>query len=135
MPNSTQRPSAATRPTILIVEDHAATRNAVKVLFGSVFPDGRLLEADSAEAALALCELAAPDVVIMDISLPGMNGIEATRHIRARFPQTLVVMHSSNDMQIFREESAAVGASAFISKGRTSSELVPVISQLLQAAV
>lgn len=121
----------AKRPTILIVEDHAATRNAMVALLDGALPWCRLVAVDTAEAALALCAQALPTVVIMDISLPGMNGIEATQQIRALFPHAQVVMHSSNDMQVFRDESAAAGACAFVSKGRGSCDLVSAVSRLL----
>lgn len=125
--------SPATSSTILIVEDHPATRDAVVALLDGLFPDYQLVVAESAEAALSLCAITPPPIVIMDISLPGMNGIEATQLICARYPSTRVVMHSSNDTQLFRIESAAAGASAFVSKGRGSSELVGVVAKLLNA--
>ncbi|MET0377759.1 MAG: response regulator transcription factor [Spongiibacteraceae bacterium] len=130
-----QTPPLRAPATILIVDDHPAIRDAVMALLDGVFPECQLLVAESAEVALALCATATPDVVIMDISLPGMNGIEATQHIRIQFPTTRVVMHSNSDMQVFRDESAAAGAAAFVCKGRTSCELVTVISQLLRATV
>ena len=77
---------------------------------------------------------AAPQVVIMDIALPGMSGIEATRRIKAAFPDTQVVMHSSYDMRVYREGAAAAGASAFVRKSRVVTELVPVVAGLLPAA-
>lgn len=120
--------------TILVVEDHPGTRSALVTLLGAAFPRCRLLESDSAESALLLCEAQTPKLVVMDIALPGMNGIQATRKIKQLRPETLVVMHSSSDMPIYREESVAVGASAFVGKGRTSRELVPVISSLLPDA-
>lgn len=115
---------------VLIVEDHAATRNAVSALLAWAFPACQLLIAPSAEGAFALCDVEAPDLVIMDIALPGMNGIEATRHIKARHPGTQVVMHSNSDMQVYQDESMLAGAGAFVSKRRTSLELVPVIIRL-----
>lgn len=117
--------------TILVVEDHPGTRRAVMTLLGTAFPACQLLEADSAESALPLFETQAPKLVVMDIALPGMNGIQATRKIKELRPETLVVMHSSSDMPVYREEALAVGASAFVGKGRTARELVPVISGLL----
>jgi two-component system OmpR family response regulator len=90
-----------------------------------------LLAAESAEQALSLCELQSPDLVIMDIAMPGMDGFEAVRRLKRLSPQVPVIMHSANDMSIYREESRAAGATAFVSKGRSSSELVPVILRLL----
>lgn len=122
---------AHSRPgKVLIVEDHAATRNAVSALLAWAFPDCLLLMAPSAEGAFALCDTETPDLVIMDIALPGMNGIEATKHIKTRHPGTQVVMHSNSDMQVYQDESMLAGAVAFVSKRRTSLELVPVITRL-----
>lgn len=116
---------------ILVVEDHAATRQAILALLGRAFPTYQLLAAESAEEALPLCALRPPCVVVMDISLPGMNGIEATHEIKQMLPHIHVVMHSNNDMQVYREESAAAGASAFVTKGHHSQELIRAIAGLL----
>jgi DNA-binding NarL/FixJ family response regulator len=135
MPPSSD-PSVARKIKLLIVEDHAATREALHALLGGAVGEHRLQiwVADSAEAAICLVETEAPDIVIMDISLPGMNGIEATRIIRRLAPATDVVMHSNNDTESYREMSASVGASAFVSKRHTARELVPAILEILKPA-
>lgn len=121
-------------PTIIVVEDHPATLAVLVELLETAFPGCALLAAGSAEHALHLCTTAAPQIVIMDIALPGMSGIEATRRIKASFPDTRVVMHSSYDVMVFRGDSVAAGASAFVPKSRAATELVPVVSSLLPAA-
>jgi len=122
----------AARPFIvLVVEDHAATRNAVTTLLVGAVPNVQVLAVDSAEQALPICETAPPAVVIMDISLPGMNGIEATQQIRQLSPATRVVVHSNSDAQVLRDGSMAAGACAFVSKGRASSELAGIVFELL----
>ena len=120
--------------TILVVEDHPATLAALLELLEAAFPRCVLVAARAAEQALRLCASAAPHIVIMDIALPGISGIEATRRIKAAFPATQVVMHSSYDMRVYRDDAAAAGASAFVRKGKTASELLPVVASLLPAA-
>jgi DNA-binding NarL/FixJ family response regulator len=116
---------------IMVVEDHPPTLSALLELLEAAFPQCALLAAEGAERALELCAAAAPDVVIMDIALSGMSGIDATLRIKALLPDTRVVMHSSYDMRVYREGAAAAGASAFVRKGKAGSELVPVVADLL----
>ena len=118
----------------MVVEDHPATLAALLELLAAAFPACALLAAEGADEALRLCAAAAPRVVIMDIALPGMSGIEATRRIKASFPDTQVVMHSSFDMRVYREGAAAAGASAFVRKSSVVGELLPAVARLLPAA-
>jgi DNA-binding NarL/FixJ family response regulator len=121
--------------TILIVEDHPTILKAVRALLSAEFPACRVLTAESGEQALDLCASDVPCVVVMDVGLPGIDGIEATRQIKARLADTAVVMHSGNDMAMFRDAAAAAGASAFVSKNKTFSDLVPAITGLLPAVL
>jgi DNA-binding NarL/FixJ family response regulator len=91
------------------------------------------LEAECGEDALTLCGTEQPDLVVLDITLPGMDGFEATRRIKAAWPRIVIVMHSSSDMPVYRDASLAAGAAAFVGKGRNSRTLVPIIAGLLPA--
>ena len=106
-------------------------RAAVHELLSVAFPACRILAAESAEQALDLCASDAPCIVVMDVVLPGIDGIEATRRIKARLPDTAVVIHSSHEMAMYRDAAAAAGASAFVTKVKTLSDLVPAIAGLL----
>ncbi len=122
---------AGTTFEILLVEDHPAVLDSLSALLRRAFPFWRISGVASAEEAIESCRAMPPELVVMDIGLPGMNGIDATRVIKGISRQIQVVMHSSNDADIFRAEAAAAGASAFVAKGRDSSRLVAEISSLM----
>jgi DNA-binding NarL/FixJ family response regulator len=117
--------------TLLVVDDHPGVRQTVMALVSTEFPHFRLLEAECAEDALTLCGAEQPDLIVLDITLPGMDGFEATRRIKAAWPAIVIVMHSSSDMPVYRDASLAAGAAAFVGKGRNSRTLVPIIAGLL----
>jgi DNA-binding NarL/FixJ family response regulator len=125
--------SAAPAITVLVVDDHAGVRQTVAALVSKEFPHLRLLEAACAEEALLVCGAEHPYLIILDITLPGMDGFEATRRIKESWPRTVIVMHSSSDMSVYRDASLAAGAAAFVGKGRNSRNLVPIIAGLLPA--
>lgn len=116
---------------ILIAEDHRPTVDLLLALLAAAFPACPIQTAFSAEEALERCQAAAPKVVIMDIGLPGMNGIDATRHIKATLPTVHVVVHSSLDPSLFADACTQAGASAFVSKGTPQVDLIPLVAKLL----
>jgi DNA-binding NarL/FixJ family response regulator len=117
---------------ILIVDDHPVMVGLLLDLLGGAFPQQPIRSAASAEEALQTCKLHLPDVAVLDISLRASSGIVAASQIKALSAWVGVVMHSNFDHAIYREQSIAAGADAFVSKTRTYAELVPAISRLLQ---
>ncbi len=116
---------------MLVVEDHETTRQAITALLALAFPGCHVRGAPSAEAGLQACEAAVPDVVILDIGLPCMNGIDAARELLRQHPGVRIVMYSSHDSDIYQDEARAAGAHGFVSKARTGAELVPAIARLM----
>jgi NarL family two-component system response regulator LiaR len=89
--------------TVLVVDDHAVVRQGVRTLL-DMHSDLQVVgEAESAEAALPLVEELVPDVVLLDLVLPGMNGVEATRQMKKISPRTQIVVLTSyaEDEHIF----------------------------------
>jgi DNA-binding NarL/FixJ family response regulator len=116
---------------ILIVDDHAPMIDLLQDLLASAFPGQTMRTAANAEEALVLCRADLPQVVIMDIRLGAVSGIDAARQIKAMSPAVGVVMHTSYDDAIYREECIAAGADAFVHKTKTYAELIPAIARLL----
>ena len=117
--------------TILIVEDHDAVRRSLRDWLGVEFPQCRVIEAASGEEAIALIQVESPRLVVMDISLPGMSGIEATRQIKAALPSAQVVMLTIHENDTYRADATMAGASAYVPKRVMQTELIPTLAALL----
>ncbi len=117
--------------TIVIVEDHEAVRRSLRDWLEVEYPQCRVIEASSGEEAIALVTVESPCLVVMDISLPGMSGIEATRQIKAIVPSTQVVMLTIYEGDSYRADATEAGASAYIPKRAMQTELIPTLAALL----
>ena len=117
--------SEATR--VLVVDDHAQFRRGLRALLSSV-PDMDLAgEAASGHEAIALAARLQPDVVLMDISMPGLNGLEATRRILRDSPHIAVLMLTmlEDDDSVF--EAMQAGARGYLLKGALRAEILRAI--------
>ena len=117
--------------TILIVEDHDAIRRALRDWLEVEFPQCRVIEAASGEEAIALIRTESPRLVVMDITLPEMNGIEAARQIKAALPSAKIVMLTIHEDDTHRADATAAGASAYVPKRAMQTKLIPTLAALL----
>jgi CheY-like chemotaxis protein len=114
-------------PCVLVVDDHAVVRQGLVTLISQ---DERIRvvgEADDGLAALDAVERHQPDVVLMDVNLPGISGVEATRRIRQRWPRIEVVGLSVQDDASTQESMRQAGAKAFVSKSGDAETMVSAI--------
>ena len=117
-------PAGGPRIKILIVDDHAILRQALRQLLDGK-PEVEVIgDAANGREAMAAMEKVTPDVVLMDMVMPGLNGLEATRQIRKRFPKTRVLILTGymEDEQILAALRA--GASGYIVKRSDTEELL-----------
>ena len=125
MSDLSSSPSSGIR--VLIVDDHPLVRDGLKVLLLTA-PDMTLAaEASSGEEALRLCAETAVDIVLMDLKMPGMGGVRATRAIRERYPQVKVVALTSFTEKALVEEAMQAGAISYILKSSSPAELAAAI--------
>lgn len=108
--------------TILIVEDNATFRQTLRGLLGERFPGIAIEEAENGGQALQKVETLLPDVIFMDIKMPGENGLELTRKIKTSYPDIIVIFLTSYDLPEYREAAHRIGANHFLSKGATTAE-------------
>lgn len=117
---------------VLLVDDHTIVRRGLAaVLMAS--PGVELVgEADNGEDAVRLCGQTTPDVVLMDLAMPGMNGVTATRIIRERYPQTQVLVLTSFTDENLVEGALAAGAVGYLVKNISVEGLLDAIQAASQ---
>lgn len=113
---------------VLIVDDHGVLRAAVRSLLQKA-PDLEVVgEASDGQQALSLTETLAPDLVLLDISLPGADGIAVMKSIKARFPRVLVLVLTAHEDSGLLIEAIRAGAAGYVVKRAVESELIGAIA-------
>jgi len=126
---------ATQRTRILLVDDHRMFAQAVRLLLQGEDDMEAVETAGSAEEALALAERICPDVVLMDIDLPGLDGIEATRLIRRRCPSSCVVVITALRDEELIGRAVEAGARGFLRKTRAAEELISTIRGVVRGGM
>ncbi len=106
----------------LIVEDSAIFRKLLKETLCSRFPSMEILEAADGGEAMQKIGSDAPDLIFMDIKLPGESGLDLTAKIKAKYPNVIVIVLTSYDTPEYREAALRAKANYFLSKGSSSKE-------------
>ena len=122
------------KQNILIVEDHELTRFGLKTTFEGVDFIENIYEADSAENAIQLFNDNQIDLIIMDLGLPNMNGIEATKQIRSSNKDVKIIILTSHNDEKEVLNSLKAGANAYCSKEINPKRLVEVVRSVADGA-
>jgi DNA-binding NarL/FixJ family response regulator len=118
------------RITVLLAEDHQIVREGFKSLLEHEDDLEVVGEAETGRRAVQLTRKLRPSVVVMDIAMPLLNGLEATRQIRKEFPATKVLILSAHSDDAYVEQVAALGAAGFLVKQTSSHELAAAIRKI-----
>jgi len=116
---------------VWVVDDQASFRRATAATLDAMDDFVMAGECETGESAIELIPDGAADIVLMDIHMPGMGGIEATRQIRAAQPDLMVVLMSTYDVEDISAAASDCGAAAYLHKERLSPEL---LSRIWRAA-
>ncbi|MRR06762.1 MAG: response regulator transcription factor [Deltaproteobacteria bacterium] len=120
---------------VMIVDDHQIVRDGLKAILHNEEGIGVIAEADNGRTALRLIKELKPEIVIMDIAMPDMNGIDATRRISAEHPDIKVLILSMHHDKRMVLEVFNAGAKGYLLKECASDELLRAIRTLLQGEI
>ena len=115
---------------VLLADDHAVVRAGYRVLLQNTTDIEVIAEADSGEKACRAFADLQPDVVVMDLSMPGMGGLQAMRRMVARDPHARILVFSMHDDTVFVEQALQAGAQGYITKSSAPEILVEAIREL-----
>jgi DNA-binding NarL/FixJ family response regulator len=121
-----------TRPARLIIaDDHALLRSGIRSMLAGETDFEVVSEAADGQEALELCRRLQPDPVLMDVRMPRMDGLAATRAIKEEFPKTSVVMVTMQEDPDYLFEAVIAGAAGYVLKGATPEQLTDAVRQVL----
>lgn len=113
--------------TVLLVDDHVLVRKGIKRLLDDVDDINVIAEAGTGEQAIRIVKELKPDVVLMDVSMPGIGGLEATRKINKSCPETKVIAVTIHDSDPFPVRLLEAGALGYLTKGCDIGNIVDAI--------
>ncbi|MGO8987602.1 MAG: response regulator transcription factor [bacterium] len=116
----------------MLVEDNSSFRRLVKNELKDQFPSMDIIEAGDGIEAFQNIDSHPPNLIFMDIQLPGENGLELTRKIKAKYPEIIVIILTTHDLPEYREAAAGAKADYFLSKGSISTgEVFKLVKSIL----
>ncbi len=116
---------------VALVDDHSLVRDGIKALLAVMAPLEVVGEAESGAQAIEMVGRCQPDLLLVDISLRDMNGLELTRVLRSQYPSLKVLMLSMYDNNEYVSESVRAGASGYVLKNSPSREIIAAIEAIV----
>jgi two-component system response regulator NreC len=117
---------------VLIADDHAIVRAGLRALIGAEAGMELVGEAAGGYEAIALVEKIRPEVLVLDISMPDLDGISVTRNIRPRFPDLRILVLTLHEDEALLKEAIKAGAAGYILKRAAETELISAIQAILR---
>src|SRR5215211_261851 len=117
---------------ILIADDHALVREGLRTVLSGEDGIEVIAEANDGQQALTLCRELRPDLVLMDVRMPLMDGLEATRKIKAEMPKTSVMMVTMRENPDYLFEAVKAGAAGYVLKDASGERLLSAVRRTLE---
>lgn len=117
---------------VMLVDDHELVRTGIRRLLDEAAGVTVVAEAASGEEAIALARKRRPDVVLMDVSMPGIGGLEATRQLCQLLPKLKIIVLTMHDDDPFPTRLLDAGASGYLTKGCTLEEIVTALIEVVE---
>jgi len=118
----------------LIADDHANVRRGLREILLDAFSDAHFLEASNGDEVLAQLIDSQPDVLLLDINMPGRSGFEVLKEVKQIYAELPVVMVSVQSESQYALRCLRAGACEYVNKNSASEELVPAITKIMQRA-
>ena len=116
---------------VLLVDDHPVIRQGIRRILTSALTDLDVAEAETGEQAIALCQPGGWDLVILDLSLPGLSGLEVIRDLLRVQPHARIIVVSVHPPHLFARRAISVGALAYLEKSAAPEEMVKAVTEVL----
>src|SRR5215217_740392 len=130
--NGSRAPTPVRVARLLIADDHALVREGLRTMLSGEDGIEVIAEAHDGEQALSLCRELAPDLVLMDVRMPVMDGLEATRKIKQEMPRTSVMMVTMHENPDYLFEAVKAGAAGYVLKDASGERLLSAVRRTLE---
>lgn len=117
---------------VLLVDDHPIIRQGFRRILTQAFSDLSVGEAETGEQAIALSQSSEWDLIILDLSLPGLSGLDVIRDVRRMQPRARIIVVSIHPTQQFARRALSVGAAAYLEKSVAPEEMVKAVAEVLE---
>src|SRR5215203_4948287 len=117
---------------LLIADDHALVREGLRTMLSGEGGIEVIAEANDGQQALEVCRDLKPDLVLMDVRMPNMDGLEATRKIKAEMPRTSVMMVTMHENPDYLFEAVKAGAAGYVLKDASGERLLGAVRRTLE---
>src|SRR5215207_3842006 len=130
--NGSRDPAPVRAARLLIADDHALVREGLRTMLSGEDGIEVVAEAHNGQQALEICRALGPDLVLMDVRMPVMDGLEATKRIKQEMPKTSVMMVTMHENPDYLFEAVKAGAAGYVLKDASGERLLSAVRRTLE---